>query len=121
MIDDKKILGKKIKELRKQKGYTQEQLAEKLGIDNKHLSKIEKGDHMPTYKVILKLADALQFNIYEFNGKENDKIDCSSDKTFLKSLKILNSAKSENEKQYYLEALRFAQKGLKLGKAETDL
>jgi len=118
MIDDKKILGKKIRELRKSKGFTQEQLAEKLGIDNKHLSKIEKGDHMPTYKVILKLAETLQLNIYDFNTQSNVKINNEFDKTYLKSLKILQSAKTENQKQYYLEALRHAQKGLKLGKAE---
>ena len=118
MSDDKKILGKKIKQLRKSKGLTQEQLAEKLGIDNKHLSKIEKGDHMPTYKVILKLAETLQFNIYDFNKNSDLQIEDEPDKTYLKSLKILQSAKSENQKQYYLEALQFAQKGLKLGKID---
>lgn len=46
------ILGQKIKELRKSKGLTQEQLAEYAHIDNKHLSKIENGLHLPTYKTL---------------------------------------------------------------------
>ena len=36
----KKLLGKRIKELRKNKGITQEALSEKAGIDSKHLSRI---------------------------------------------------------------------------------
>ncbi len=38
--DIKLLLGKRIKELRKQKGLTQEQLAEKMNIDQRNLSKI---------------------------------------------------------------------------------
>ncbi len=45
-------LGKKIKELRKSKGLTQEKLVELANIDNKHLSKIENGIHLPTYKTL---------------------------------------------------------------------
>ena len=56
MNENKEKLGIKIKQLRKSMGWTQEQLAEKIGIDNKHLSRIEKGYHMPNYKIIKKLA-----------------------------------------------------------------
>jgi len=113
-MDKDNNLGLKIRQLRKARGLTQEQLAEKLDIDNKHLSKIEKGDHKPTYKLILKLAEVLQINIYDFSGlefKQNE-----TDPIYLKSLRILNSAKNPKEKEYYLESLKHAQKGLKLGK-----
>lgn len=41
----KKLLGKRIKELRKNKGITQEAVVRKMqGIDSKHLSRIECGD-----------------------------------------------------------------------------
>lgn len=108
-------LGEKIRQLRKSRGLTQEQLAEKLDIDNKHLSKIENGDHKPTYKLILKLAEVLQINIYDLSNQTAHKED---DKTYIKSLKILNSAKNKKEKEYYLEALKLAQKGLRLCKSE---
>lgn len=105
-------LGDKIRKMRKAKGLTQEQLAELIGIDNKHLSRIEIGKHMPTYTVLKKLAKTLEFDIY---GIDELKIeDKAPDKLLLKSLKILNSAKTEEEKRYYLEALQHAQKGLKL-------
>ncbi len=37
------LLGKKIKEIKKKRGLTQDFLAEKVGIDAKHLSRIECG------------------------------------------------------------------------------
>ena len=109
-------LGQKIRQLRKAKGLTQEQLAEKLDIDNKHLSRIEKGKHMPTYAVTKKLAEVLQFDIYNFENTPIEKIDIP-DPIYLKALKIFNSARSKKEKEYYLEALKFAQKGLRLNKS----
>ena len=113
MLDNK--LGDKIRQLRKSMGLTQEQLAEKIGIDNKHLSRIEKGKHMPTYAITQKLAKVLNFDIYAIDELSLTDLP-QSDKTLSKALHILNTAKTEQEKQYYLEALTHAQKGLKLGK-----
>ena len=107
-------LGEKIRQIRKSKGLTQEQLAEQIGIDNKHLSRIEKGRHMPTYNIIKKLAAVLDFDIFELDKMPVSEIK-QPDKIFLKSLNILSSAKNDDEKKYYLEALQLAQKGLKLG------
>ena len=107
-------LGDKIRQYRKSKGLTQEQLAEQIGIDNKHLSRIEKNKHMPTYYVLKKLAQVLDFDIYNIDDIEIEKI-AKPDKIYLKSLNILNSAKTDEEKKYYLEALQHAQKGIKMG------
>ena len=46
-MNNKKLLGKQIKEIRKSCGYTQEQLAEKVNIDITTLSGIESGRHFP--------------------------------------------------------------------------
>ncbi|MBL1209631.1 helix-turn-helix transcriptional regulator [Geminocystis sp. GBBB08] len=50
-----------IKEARKQKGYTQRDLAKKLGIDFTYLSKLENNrpDYAPKEELIRKLADCL--------------------------------------------------------------
>lgn len=112
-------LGEKIRQLRKANGLTQEQLAEKVGIDNKHLSRIEKGRHMPTYRIIKKLADVLNIDIETLDENNTNEI-VQPDKIYLKALHILNSAKSETEKKYYLEALQHAQKGLRLGSADKN-
>jgi len=46
-MDIKVLLGKRIREYRQKYNYTQTQLAEMLGIDDKHLSRIELGKNMP--------------------------------------------------------------------------
>jgi transcriptional regulator with XRE-family HTH domain len=51
-----KKLGLKIKELRKAKKLTQTQLAEKVGIDYKHLSRIEVGSSFPSINTLGKIA-----------------------------------------------------------------
>lgn len=61
----KKNLGEKIKELRKTRKLTQEQLAELVGIDSKNISKIENGNNYPAPETISAIADALGVNIYE--------------------------------------------------------
>lgn len=60
-MDIKVLLGKRIREYRLKHGLTQFQLAEKLGIDDKHLSRIELGKNMPQAAVIAKLSEV--FNI----------------------------------------------------------
>ena len=54
-------IGKKLKELRKKTGYTQEKLSELAQIDYKYLQKIE-GKNPPNLKVetVEKLAKALK-------------------------------------------------------------
>ena len=44
--------GKFIAQKRKEKSLTQEQLAEKLGVSNKTVSKWETGKCMPDYSVV---------------------------------------------------------------------
>lgn len=105
-------IGNKIREVRKSIGLTQEQLAEKAGIDNKHLSKIENGLHLPTYKTLEKIYEAFEININDI--KIPNKIIENKNSIFLKSIEILNSAKNEKERKYYLEVLLLAQKGLRL-------
>ena len=44
---------------RKEKGYTQEELSELLGISNGHLSCVERGCYLPTTQNLFKLCDIL--------------------------------------------------------------
>ena len=74
--DEARIIGTKIKQLRKQCGLTQEQLSEKIGIDNKHLSRIETGRSMPTLKIANELSKLFSFNFYDLiNNPTIDKIE----------------------------------------------
>lgn len=59
--------SKTLKLIRKSKGYTQEQLAERSGIDYKYLQKLEsKNPSSPTLQVLEKLALGLGISLQEF-------------------------------------------------------
>ena len=64
-----KIIAKKRKEL----NLTQEQLAERLGVSNKTISKWETGKCMPDYAVIKNLCEELKVSVSELmDGEEAD-------------------------------------------------
>lgn len=54
------FLGKRIKELREEKGLVQRQLAAKLEVDTPMYSKIERGERKAKREHVLKLAKLLQ-------------------------------------------------------------
>lgn len=59
------LTGKFISQKRKEKNLTQEQLAEKLGVSNKTISKWETGKCMPDYSVVKNLCEELEITIAE--------------------------------------------------------
>ena len=59
MQNANELLGKRIRELRKRAGLTQEQLAEQLGIDQKHMSRIELGKSYPSLDRLTKIAETV--------------------------------------------------------------
>lgn len=67
-------IGNFITEKRKEKNLTQAQLAEKLGVSNKTISKWENGKCMPDYGIIENLCKELGITIQELiYGENNDK------------------------------------------------
>ena len=58
-MDIKKLLGKRIQEIRKNKKFTQEYLAEIIGIETTSLSSIENGRYQPTAENLEKILSAL--------------------------------------------------------------
>ena len=105
--------GKKLKELRKSKGYTQQILAEKAGIDEKHLSRIENGKYFPSYLTLNKLLNALGTSVTQM-GLELENSHVYNNSIIIKALQILNKAKNKEELDCYLEALKLVQKTLKV-------
>jgi transcriptional regulator with XRE-family HTH domain len=69
----KEQLGLRIKELRRQAGLKQEQVAEAVGIDSKSLSRIEQGKHYPSLETLESLGDALKAPLREFFDFPEDK------------------------------------------------
>lgn len=52
--------GAVVREERANQGIAQEMLANLAGIERSHMGKIERGEHMPTLSLILKIARALK-------------------------------------------------------------
>jgi XRE family transcriptional regulator, regulator of sulfur utilization len=54
-----RAFGEAVRALRTERGVAQEALAHLAGIERSHLGKVERGEHMPTLALILKIARAL--------------------------------------------------------------
>jgi transcriptional regulator with XRE-family HTH domain len=55
--------GRKVKLMRGSKEMTQEDLANRVGIDRSSLANIEQGRHVPSIKVVSKLAETLDTTV----------------------------------------------------------
>jgi transcriptional regulator with XRE-family HTH domain len=62
-MDIKKKFGKQVKELRLERGLSQEKLAYEADLDRTYIPSIEKGERNVSITVIEKLAKALQVKI----------------------------------------------------------
>ena len=92
-------IGKFISELRKEKNMTQEQLAEKLGVTDKSISRWENGKTMPDYSLLKDLCDILSISINElFLGEKisNEDYKKKADENLMNALE--NSCFSLQEK-----------------------
>ena len=91
MKNIKKLLGKRIKELRKQKGLSQEQLAESTNIDTRSISHIECGDTFPS-KSLLDIANALNIELKDLFDFEHLEVNNENMKKYISDkINYLNS------------------------------
>ena len=62
---DQAKIGAYLKELRKEKGITQEELAEKLGVSGRTISRWETGFNMPDISLLVEIAEFFDVSIPE--------------------------------------------------------
>lgn len=70
----KKLLGQRIRELRKSRQITQEHLAEMLGIGTANISYIENGKFAPSIENFEKMAEIFgveAYELYKFPSRES--------------------------------------------------
>ena len=67
-LSSQQKLGKRIKELRIDKGWTQERLQEHSGLDRTYISDIERGVRNPSIKSLEKLATALKVKLSDLTN-----------------------------------------------------
>lgn len=98
MAVDFGIIGKRIKEARKSKGLTQENLAEKMDVSVAYLSKVETGRihiNLERLSEICSLLDVTEGQILNgVSSKSQDYLD-------LEFYKLLKSCSTENQKLVY--------------------
>nr|QJS05475.1 transcriptional regulator, XRE-family [Psychrobacter sp.] len=65
MTTDERMVafGKRVREVRKARGISQEKLAEMAGIDRSYMGNVERGEKNITLKKIYEICDALQIDI----------------------------------------------------------
>ena len=93
------LVGKFITQKRKEKNLTQEQLAEKIGVSNKTISKWETGKCMPDYSVIELLCEELNITLAELmNGEKDEKsIHTYDNEQIVEMLKEIQNLKAKKK------------------------
>lgn len=66
MKTTKELLGARIRELRKARNLSQEQLAELIDVEPRHVSRLEVGSSYPRIDRLEKIAEALDVPLKDF-------------------------------------------------------
>ena len=94
---DQLKIGKFIAECRKQKQLTQLQLADKLGITDKAISKWERGIAMPDTSIMLELCDILCISVNELLNGEIINVENSNEKNEQLLLDMAKELETKNK------------------------
>mgnify|MGYP000034941697 CR=1 FL=1 len=105
---DKKTLGENFRKFRKLKNLTQFQLAEKVGLNEKQISRIEAGQNYPTYATFVKLIKILEINIDDFFPETKD----SSSQTYKDLISLIENS-SEIELKIFYDIIKPLKQNLK--------
>ena len=94
---DQKKTGEYLKQLRKEKGLTQEQLAEQFYVSGRTVSRWETGSNMPDLSILVELADFYDVDIREIiNGeRKSEKMDQELKDTVLKVAEYSNEGQKK--------------------------
>ncbi len=102
---DMKKIGSFLKALRKEKGLTQEQLAEKLGVAGRTVSRWETASNMPDLSILIQLAEFYDIEVGEIlDGERKDKV---MDKEVKETLNKIADY-SNDEKQKAVNVYKFS-------------
>ena len=100
---DQKKVGSFLRELRKEKQLTQEQLAERFGVTNRSVSRWETGSNMPDLSILVELADFYDADIRDIIDRERKGEDMNKEE---KERLQLVADYAETEKNTLLMRLR---------------
>ena len=69
----KETFGQRLSRIRKEKGFTQNEIADKVGVTSQAVSKWEKDLASPDIDILLKLSEIFDISVDELLGKETKK------------------------------------------------
>lgn len=105
-------IGKYISDLRKENNMTQEQLAEKMGVTDKSISRWENGNTMPDISMLVQLSDILNTTLPELiNGRRMTKDELLAQKETINNLIRLET---DNQVGYNQKTLGLLSIGISL-------
>jgi len=92
-----KRLGSRLKFFRKEKGFTQERLANKSGLYEKYYSEIERGNRNISFKNLLKITNGLEVSLRDlFDYKDEYRQDSVKEEKINIIIDLLKRAKSND-------------------------
>lgn len=77
----KELVGARLKELRKSRGLSQADVAERINVDAKHISRLETGKTFPYAETLEALGKALDVPVkefFEFEHLESERVNVKS-------------------------------------------
>lgn len=94
---DQKKAGVFFQKLRKEKGLTQEKLAEQLKVSARTVSRWETGSNMPDLDILIEMAELYQVDIRELidGERKGEKMDKEMEDTVLKVADYSNEEKRQ--------------------------
>lgn len=100
------FVGAKIRQLRKDRNVTQAELAQKIGVQQSDLCRMENGEYKVSLETLFNILSIFEINIAEF-FKDEKRAGLSNDECEI--LKLFNSL-DEKSKIEVLEFLKFKNK-----------
>lgn len=93
-------IGKYLQELRKGKGLTQEQLAERFNVARRTVSRWETGNNMPDLDILIELSDYYAVDLRELldGERRSEKMDKELEEIVLKVAEYSNAEKQRSTK-----------------------
>ena len=88
-------IGRFLQELRKDRGFTQEQLAEQLGVARRTVSRWETGSNLPDLDILIELSDLYCVDLRELldGERREDKMNKDMEETVIKVAEYGNEQK----------------------------
>lgn len=98
---DQKKIGGFLKELRKEKGVTQEKLAEQFNVSSRTVSRWENGNNMPDLDILIEISDYYEVDLREIlNGeRKSENMDKENKDMILKAVDYTNTEAEKYNKR----------------------